>query len=171
MKISLIVAVDEKWGIGKDNTLPWHLPGDMKFFKETTTGNVVLMGRKNFESIPLKFRPLPNRLNIILTRNPNFSAEDCLIFHDVEQILNWKKKNEKDPRTLFVTGGGEIFKQFLENDLIEEMFITKIEHSFDADVFFPQIEESKWNQSLVNSHPKDEKNLYNFKIFKYSKRK
>jgi len=81
MKVSLIVAIDLEGGIGKNNDLMWHLPSDMKFFKETTKNQIVVMGRKNFDSIPEKYRPLPNRLNVILTRNKNFTADNCLVYH------------------------------------------------------------------------------------------
>lgn len=168
MKISLIVAVDKENGIGKNNDLPWHLPADMKFFKETTTGNIVLMGRKNYESIPLKFRPLPNRLNLILTRDYSFTAENCILFHSIEELLQWKDENEKDPRVLYITGGGEIFKQLLDLRIVEEMFITHIDHSFDADVFFPSFNEKEWTKEIVFSQEIDEKNNYAFKTYKYS---
>ena len=81
MKVALIVAMDQEQGIGKNNDLMWHLPVDMKFFKETTNGHIVVMGRKNFDSIPERFRPLSNRENVILTHNATFQAEGCLVFH------------------------------------------------------------------------------------------
>lgn len=168
MKVSLVVAVDKNNGIGKNNDLPWHLPADMKFFKETTTGNIVLMGRKNYESIPLKFRPLPNRLNIILTRDKNYKAENCLIFYSIDEFMTWKKENDADERTLFITGGGEIFKQFLDRKLVDEMYITHIDHSFEADIFFPEVNFEEWEKEIVFSHEIDEKNKYNFKTYKYS---
>src|SRR5690554_1991376 len=124
MKMVIIVAKDNRNGIGKENDLPWHLPADMKFFKETTTGHIVLMGRKNYESIPERFRPLPNRLNIILTRDKSFQAEDCLVLHSINEVINWKATQENDNRTLFVIGGGEIFQQFLAADYVDEMYIT-----------------------------------------------
>ena len=87
MKVSLIVAMDKNRGIGKNNDLMWHLPNDMRFFKETTAHQLVVMGRKNYDSIPEKYRPLPNRKNIILTRNSNFKAKDCDVFYSLDDAL------------------------------------------------------------------------------------
>lgn len=168
MKISLIVAKDRKGGIGKNNDLMWHLPADMKFFKETTTGHVVLMGRKNYESIPERFRPLPNRQNIVLTQNKSYQAPSCLVFHSVEDVLAWKNEQVNDERTFFVIGGGEIYRLFLENNLVEEMYITEVDAEFDADTFFPNIEADKWGINEIISYSTDEKNLYNFKVNKYT---
>lgn len=112
MKIAIIVAIDAKNGIGKDNDLLWHLPNDMKFFKEKTTDNIVVMGRKNFESIPEKFRPLPHRENVILTRNQEFKADNCLVFHSFEDVMD--RFNDEEDRTMFIIGGGEIYKQALK---------------------------------------------------------
>ena len=93
MKVSLIVAVSENGVIGKDNDLIWHLPKDMKFFKDTTLGHHVIMGRKNFESIPEKYRPLPNRTNIVITRQSDYTAEDCVVVNSVEAALEIAKQN------------------------------------------------------------------------------
>lgn len=172
MKTVIIVAKDLQNGIGKNNDLPWHLPADMKFFKETTTGHIVLMGRKNYDSIPEKFRPLPNRLNIILTRNQtkDYTSSNCLTFHSMEEFRTWKQQNQNDERTLFIIGGSEIFNQFLAADLVDEMYITQIHATVDADVFFSEIDESKWAKSIVQHHEIDEKNQFEFTIFHYSKK-
>lgn len=169
MKVSLIVAVDQKNGIGKHQSLPWHLPRDMQFFKETTTGNIVLMGRKNYESIPTKFRPLPNRLNLILTKNKDYTAQDCIIIHSIEEFRIWLEVNKDDPRILFITGGGEIFKQFLDLELVEEMYITHITHNFEADVFFPEFDPSNWQKELVLVQEVDDRNHYRFETYRYWK--
>ena len=117
--------MDEKRGIGKDNGLLWHLPEDMKFFKNTTTDNIVVMGRKNYESIPEKYRPLPHRENVILTRNKDYKAEGCLVFHSFEDILD--HYSDEEEKTMFIIGGGEIYKLALEKDIVDEMYITKVE--------------------------------------------
>ena len=96
MAVSLIVAVSENNVIGKDNDLIWNFPKDMKYFKDTTEGHFVIMGRKNFESIPHKFRPLPNRTNIIVTRNKNYSAENCLVTNSLREAVNVAKKNNEE---------------------------------------------------------------------------
>lgn len=167
MKVILIVAMDLNRGIGKDNDLMWHLPADMKFFRETTTNHVVVMGRKNFESIPEKYRPLPKRENVILTRNKDYSADGTLIFHDYESCLNHYKNSDK---TVFIIGGGEIYKIALEQNSIDEMYISHVNHSFDADTFFPEMDESKWTEEITTTHLKDEKNSFGFKIVHYRKK-
>lgn len=169
MKTIIIVAKDAENGIGKGNNLPWNLPADMKFFKETTSNHIVLMGRKNYDSIPERFRPLPNRLNIILTRDTSFQAPNCLVLHSIPDVITWKNNQKDDNRTLFVIGGGEIFNQFLSADLVDEMFITHIETTVQADVFFPSFDESKWNKSSVVKHEKEDKNPYSFTIYHYTK--
>ena len=100
MKVSLIVAVDAESGIGKDNDLMWHLPEDMKFFKDKTSGQIVVMGRKNYESIPKRFRPLPNRDNVVLTKNKDFEAEGCKVFNSLNECLI-DYENEEE-RTVFI---------------------------------------------------------------------
>lgn len=168
MKIALIVAMGKDREIGKDNDLIWHLPKDMKFFKETTTQHIVLMGRKNWESIPEKYRPLVNRENVVLTRNENYKTEGAAIFNSLEKAIEtYNSKSEK--RTLFVIGGAEIYKLALENKLIDEMYITHIDEAFDADAFFPEIDYSNWQSETILEHQKDEKNKYNFKINRYFK--
>jgi len=120
MKVSLIVAVANNGVIGKDNDLIWHLPNDMKFFKQTTTAHHVIMGRKNFESIPERFRPLPNRTNVIITRNSDYKAEGCVVVNSVEQALEVAKQNgDTQP---FIIGGGQIYKLALENNLVDKIY-------------------------------------------------
>ena len=137
MKASLIVAVSQNGVIGKDNDLIWHLPKDMKFFKDTTMGHHVIMGRKNFESIPHKYRPLPNRTNVIITRNSDYKAEGCLVVNSVEEALEVAKQNgDTHP---FIIGGGQIYKLALENNLVDKIYLTKVHHSFDGDTFFPEL--------------------------------
>ena len=164
-KVSLIVAMDNERGIGKNNDLMWHLPADMKFFRETTTGNIVVMGRKNYDSIPERFRPLPNRENAVLTRNADFTAEGCEVFHSLEACLD-HYKNETE-RTVFIIGGGQIYKEALELGVVDEMYVTHVDYTFGADTFFPEIENGKWNISEVQKQEIDEKNPYAFVIRKY----
>jgi len=131
MKVSLIVAMDKNRGIGKNNDLMWHLPNDMRFFKETTAHHIVVMGRKNYDSIPEKYRPLPNRRNVILTRNSNFKAEDCDVFNSLDDALGaYKHDSEK---TIFIIGGGQIYTLALAQEVVDEMFITYIDGDYDAE--------------------------------------
>ncbi len=163
-KIALIVAMDKNRGIGKNNDLLWHLPADMAFFKETTMGQIVVMGRKNFESIPERFRPLQGRENAILTRNNSFTAPNCTIFHSLESCL---KHYENDERTIFIIGGGEIYKQALEANIISEMYITEVATELAADTFFPEIDSSAWMSEIVLEKEKDERNPFDFTVCKY----
>lgn len=169
MKVSLIVAVDEQYGIGKNNDLMWHLPADMRFFKETTTGHIVVMGRKNYESIPERFRPLPNRENVVLSRSEDFKAEGCLVFTSLQNCLE-HYAGEKE-RTVFIIGGGQIYREALEMKCVEELFITRVHHTYDADVFFPEMELSDWKKTILLEHPADEKNEVAFTIAHYEKLK
>jgi dihydrofolate reductase len=165
MNIAIIVAMDANRGIGKNNDLMWHLPADMKFFKDKTTDNIVVMGRKNYESIPEKYRPLPNRENVILTRNKDFKAEGCIVLHSIEEVLK-HYENEED-RTMFIIGGGEIYKEALKKDIVDEMYITKVNKSYDADTFFPEINLREWRRSKIATVPKDAKHEAEFDIWKY----
>lgn len=164
-KVSLIVAMDRENGIGKNNDLMWHLPADMKFFRETTTGHIVVMGRKNYDSIPERFRPLPNRENAVLTRSFDFQAEGCTVFNSLEDCLA-HYKNETE-RTVFIIGGGQIYKEALELGVIDEMFITHVDHVFGADTFFPEMDSSKWKIETVFSQEIDEKNKFGFVTKRY----
>ena len=168
MKIALIVAMDENRGIGKDNDLMWHLPADMKFFRETTTNHIVVMGRKNFESIPEKYRPLPKRENVVLTRNSSFKAEGCLVAHSMEECLNLFPEN--DERTLFIIGGGEIYRQALEMNILDELYITHVNKSYDADTFFPKFDLKEWTVNVLFEKEKDDKNRTSFSVVKYTKK-
>jgi dihydrofolate reductase len=165
MKVSLIVAIDSERGIGKNNDLMWHLPNDMKFFKETTENHIVVMGRKNYDSIPEKYRPLSNRLNVVLTRNANFQALGCKTFNSLESCFEYFK-NETE-RTIFIIGGGEIYKMALESNQIDEMFITYINKEYGADTFFPDFDESKWKVEEIRSQDVDERHEATFVIKKY----
>lgn len=165
MKIAIIVAMDMNRGIGKNNDLLWHLPADMKFFKETTTDNIVVMGRKNYESIPEKYRPLPHRENVILTRNKDFKAEGCHVFHSFDEVLTHYA--DEEDRTMFIIGGGEIYKEALDKDIVDEMYITKVEKAYEADTFFPEINLRDWRRSKIMTMPEDKQHEAEFDIWKY----
>ncbi len=167
MKVSLIVAMDLEKGIGRNNDLMWHLPADMKFFKETTTNHIVVMGRKNYDSIPSKYRPLPNRVNVVLTRNVDYQAEGCLVFNSLEACLEFFK-NEAE-KTVFIIGGGEIYRKALELNCIDEMYISHVNKMYGADTFFPEFDLKKWKVETVFTHEKDERNEASFSVVKYSK--
>ena len=166
MKVSLIVAMDKNRGIGKNNDLMWHLPNDMRFFKETTAHQIVVMGRKNYDSIPDKYRPLPNRKNIILTRNSDFKAEGCDVFYALDDALGaYVNESEK---TIFIIGGGQIYSLALEEGVVDEMFITHIDGDYDADTFFPEFDESEWKKELVFKQAIDDRHKHSFEVFRYT---
>tara|TARA_B100001250_G_scaffold11376_1_gene9889 strand:+ start:111 stop:617 length:507 start_codon:yes stop_codon:yes gene_type:complete len=166
MITSIIVAASTNNVIGKDNDLIWHLPIDMKFFKNKTYGHHVIMGRKNFESIPHKFRPLPNRTNIIVTRNKNYFADDCLVTNNLYDALQESKKNNE--KEAFIIGGGEIYKLALEKNLVDRIYLTRIHHEFEGDTFFPYIDK-KWKETSRSEYKKDEKHKYDFTFLTYEK--
>ncbi len=167
MKVALIVAMDHDRGIGKNNDLMWRLPNDMRFFKNITKEQIVIMGRKNYDSIPDKYRPLEDRLNVILTRNKSFSAENCEIFHSLEEALE-RFKNETD-RTVFIIGGGQIYQQAMSGDIIDEMYITHINHSYGADTFFPKFNLMEWRVETLFEQEINEKHSESFTAMKYVK--
>ena len=141
MQIKLIAAISANQVIGRNNTLPWYLPNDLKHVKELTTGHAILMGRKNLESIG---KALPNRTNYVLTRNPDFTVPDVTVLNSYEDL----RDNIVNPtQDLFVFGGTEIYK--LLYPYVEEMFITHIHASMDGDTYFPSIDWSGW--TLVSS--------------------
>lgn len=131
-KISIIAAIGKTTrAIGKNNQLLWKIPEDLKRFKALTSGHLIIMGRKTFESIG---RPLPNRTNIIITRNKNFTATGCLIFNSLETAL--KKAGEADNQEIFIIGGAEIYKQALP--LADKLYLTTVESDVEGDAFFPE---------------------------------
>lgn len=166
--VKLIVAKASNDVIGKNNDLIWRLPADMRFFTQTTTGHVVIMGRRNWDSIPLKYRPLSNRINVVVSRNTGFSDDGCVVFNDLQQaVSNYKNDETKD---VFIIGGGQIYREALDKKLVDVMFVTHIDQAFDGDTWFPPISESDWDKEELLSHPKDEKNPYSFTVWKYTRK-
>lgn len=151
--IILIAAVAENNALGKNNDLLWHLPKDFKRFKEITSGHHIIMGRKTFESFP---KPLPNRTHVIITRQKDFVYEGCIVVQDLETAISVCPKND----TLFIIGGGEIYSQSIH--LADQLDITRVHHSFEADVYFPEIDPEIWELTSEEFNPKDEKHLYDY---------
>lgn len=142
MPVSIIVAHSKNRVIGNDNTIPWYLREDMQFFKRSTIGKIVIMGRKTYESIPEKHRPLIARITYILTRDKNYIVDhpDVKVFHDFKKALMMAKLTENE---IMIAGGGEIYEQALPyTDII---YATILEHEFEGTVFFPEISEDDWN--------------------------
>jgi dihydrofolate reductase len=166
MKISMIAAVAENRVIGKDNDLVWRLPDDSKFFMQKTTHPHIIMGRKNFESLPPKFSPLPNRTNIIITRQKDLEVEEAIIVHSLNEALEIARVNNETEA--FIIGGGEIYKMGLPKANI--MYITEIKASFEGDAFFPEFDMSKWEEVERIPHAIDEKHKYAFDFVTYRRR-
>lgn len=148
--ISFLLALDRNNLIGKDNSLPWHLPADLKYFKETTMGKTIVMGRKTYESIG---KPLPGRKNIVLTRDLNYKAEGCSVVHSPEDVL----KGEQLGDEIFVIGGDAVFKAF--EPYVSRLYLTKIDYEFDGDTYFT-MDYTDWKVGSEKEGTIDEKNLY-----------
>lgn len=173
--INLIVAFDKNRVIGKDNKIPWHIPEDLAFFKEITDSSVCLMGRNTWESLPDKFRPLPNRKNLVISQKyKNYPDdfiktisnldrfEDVWVAQDVNSALNlartcWSNKD------IFVIGGHQIYKYFLENSLVDKMFITEVNASHEGDTFFPEFDVNLWESNMIRCFEK-------INVYKYVKK-
>jgi dihydrofolate reductase len=161
MTVTIIAAVAKNNVIGKDNDLIWDLPDDMKFFTRKTKGKTVIMGRKNYDSIPEKYRPLPNRRNIVITRSEEFQANDCEVVNSIEEALELAKDDEE----VFVIGGGQIYKLALDKKLVDKMYLTEIQTAFDGDAFFPNFDKSEWTEIEIGRHEIDSHHAHSF-IFK-----
>ncbi|UXR68766.1 MULTISPECIES: dihydrofolate reductase [unclassified Staphylococcus] len=148
MTLSILVAHDENRGIGFNNQLPWHLPNDLKHVKELTTGHTLVMGRETYESIG---RPLPNRKNVVLTRNPDFKAEGVEVIHQLEDIAKLEGQ-------VFIFGGQTLFESFI--DTVDDMYITVIHDTFQADTFFPPYTFKDWEVQSSEEGQVDDKNRY-----------
>jgi dihydrofolate reductase len=156
MIVSLIAAVSENKVIGKDNKLVWDLPRDMKFFMDTTLGHYIITGRKNYESIPEKFRPLKNRTNIIVTRQKKFLAKGAIVVHSLEEAFHLAA--EAHQQEVFVIGGGEIYRQSMNR--ADRLYITEVKAKFSGDTYFPYYYEAEWKEiSRIQNLP-DEKHAY-----------
>lgn len=152
MIVSLLVAMDEKGGIGIENRLPWRLSSDLRRFKRLTMGHCLIMGRKTHQSIG---RPLPGRTNIVVSRNPNYQAEGCLVVASLEEAL--KLARDQGESEAFVIGGGEIFEQALP--IADRIYLTRVHATVNATVFFPALDPEDWEiitTEAVASGPQDE---------------
>ncbi|WMJ74447.1 dihydrofolate reductase [Cytophagaceae bacterium ABcell3] len=162
MLISTIVAVSENNVIGKDNQLIWHLPKDLKHFRNTTLGHHVIMGRKTFESMG---KPLPGRFNIVVTRNSNFKPEGCIVTDSPEKALDIARKAGETEA--FIIGGSSLFNTYL--DTADKLYLTEVKASFDGDVKIKDIDKSKYKVTCHESHQPDEKHKYPFDILTLEK--
>ena len=166
-KIALIVAIAENYVIGKDNDLIWYLPKDLKYFKDTTENRTVIMGRKNYLSIPEKYRPLKNRTNVIVTRQEQFDAPNCVVKNSIEEAIEFAlESGDSNP---FIIGGGQIYQYVLDHELVDEMYITWIHDQFEGDTFFPKFDFNKWELISEEKHEPDHRNKHAFTFAVYHK--
>ncbi len=152
MRLNAIVAMDENRVIGKNNQLPWRLPADLQHFKKTTLHYPIIMGRKTFESIG---RPLPQRCNIVITRNPPLpDSTGCIVVNSISAALHAASFSEE----VFVIGGAQLYEQLLPR--IQRIFLTRVHHQFTGDAFFPELDSDTWEEIEKIDRPADEKNCY-----------
>lgn len=161
MHLSIIAAKAENGVIGKDNQLIWHLPADLKHFKELTTGGTLVMGRKTHESIG---RPLPNRRNVVVTRQSGYRSPGCEVVSSVEEALRLCTPDDR----VFIIGGAEIYRQTIH--LAQTLYITLVHEKFGGDAVFPDIDPSVWEETSREDHAADEKNAYDYSFVVYQRK-
>lgn len=161
--ISLIVAMDKNNVIGYENDMPWHLPNDLKYFKERTIGHTIVMGRKTFESLG---KVLPKRKHIVLTRGDTKFPDEVEVIHNVSDIKEYAVAHPEDE--LFVIGGGHVFEQVLP--FADRIYLTVIDEAFKGDVFFPEISKEEWKEVFKVEGIRDEKNVYNHMFYQYDRK-
>ena len=158
--ITIIAAIANNNALGLNNKLIWHLPEDLKRFKRVTTGHHVIMGRKTFESLD---KPLPNRTTIIITRNKNYKANNCVIVNSLDEAL----ENAKQDKNPYILGGAEIYK--LAMPIANKLDLTIVHHEFKADAFFPEIDTSIWKEKSRENFKADKMNKYDYSFVTYEK--
>jgi len=166
MIISMIAAMGKNRVIGKDNDIPWHLPNDFKFFKDTTKGHHVIMGRKNWESLQQQFQPLPGRPNIVITRNSGYQAKGATVVSSLDEALEMARKGGETEA--FIIGGGEIYRMGLS--LCDNIYLTEIQGTFDGQVTFPEFDKADFQEISRIHHPVDSKHKYAFDFVIYHKK-
>ncbi len=164
--ISIIAAIGKNRELGKDNKLLWHIPEDFKRFKDLTSGHVVIMGRKTYESLPEKFRPLPNRINIVVTRNPNFTTiNQLIVVGSIEEAIeSAKAKIQNSDNEIFIIGGASIYEQGIK--YADKLYLTLVEKEYpDADTFFPDYSQFK----KVVFEEKHQDDIYSYRFIELSR--
>jgi dihydrofolate reductase len=153
MKISLVVAMASNGVIGRDNQLPWHLPADLKHFKQTTMGKPMLMGRKTWESIG---RPLPGRTSIVITSDRSYAAAGCIVVHSIDAAMAAATGQDE----VMVIGGADLYRQLLPR--ADSIYLTRVHEAFDGDTFFPKISNSEWHEVARSDYEADENNPHDY---------
>lgn len=166
MEIAMIAAVAANGVIGKDNDLVWSLPDDMRYFMNTTKDHFIVLGRKNYESLPPKFRPLPNRTNVVITRQPALQLDNAFVVHSLEEAIALCKKENQEK--IFIIGGGQIYKQALPQT--DTLYLTEIHQSFEGDTFFPDYDKTEWQEVSRKNHTTDDRHKYSFDFVVYKRK-
>ncbi|QDK80970.1 dihydrofolate reductase [Spirosoma sp. KCTC 42546] len=164
MKISLISAVADNGVIGLNNDMPWHLPDDFAFFKRKTSHHPIIMGRKSLEALG---KPLPNRTNIIITRNPNFTAQGVRVVHTLDDAIDKARKADRATDEIFVIGGAEIYAMALP--IATTLYLTEIHQAFEGDTYFPEFDKSEWQEVSRRPHSADERHAVAFDFVEYER--
>lgn len=170
MKFSIIAAVDKNFGIGKENKIPWNLPGDLAYFQRVTTGagkNAVIMGRNTWESVPQKHRPLKNRLNIVLTARGDLQLPTGVLkARSVDEALKLAAQNNTEE--IFVIGGAQIYAQALGHAACQKIYLTKIEGAFNCDAFFPPFDTNLFRKETQSEIHTENGINYSFNIYRFT---
>ena len=160
--VSLIVAMSANRVIGRDGDLPWHLPADLRHFKKTTMGHHLIIGRATWDELG---RPLPGRTMVVVTRNRDFSADGVLVAHSLAEALSLVRDDEEP----FIGGGAEIYRQALDAEVVDRLYITRIHAEVEGDTFFPAIDLGGWLLADRVDHPADEKNEFAYSFERYDR--
>ena len=168
MKVGVIVAIAENGVIGKDNNLPWRLSSDLQYFKKTTLGKPIIMGRKTYESIG---KPLPGRTNIIVTRNQHYQQEGCVVAHSLQEAITCARNEAAG--TVMIIGGAQLYREALliEPPMVTHLYVTEVHHTIEGDATFPSINKAHWQELSREPHSADDKNQYDYSFVVYKRNK
>lgn len=168
--INIIAAISKNRVIGKDGRLIYKIPKDFKRMVNLTKGHPIIMGRKTFESKEIGKKALPNRTNIIVTRQADYNAENCKVVHSIEEALEVAKK-AVGAEEIFIFGGASIYREALQKDIVDKIYLTVVDDECKGDTLFPKIDENKWELIERETHSKDKQNKYNFEFRTYQRAK
>lgn len=158
-RIAYVVAMDDNRLIGRNNDLPWRLPDDVRWFREKTMGKPCIMGRKTYDSLPERFRPLPGRLNIVVTRNTDYEAPGAVVVNSIEGALEAAGETEE----VIIVGGADLFRRFMPQ--VNRLYLTRVHDAAEGDVFFPAYDIDEWQEVFREEHPADDRHSLAFTWF------
>jgi dihydrofolate reductase len=155
-RIAYVVAMDNNRLIGRNNALPWRLPDDMRWFRDQTMGKPCIMGRKTYDSLPERFRPLPGRLNIVVTRNVDYDAPGAVVAHSVDDAL----RAAGDAEEVIIVGGADLFRRLMP--VVDRLYLTEVDDAAEGDVYFPAYDRAEWRERYRQAHPADDRHALAF---------